>query len=43
MAGRLITFRTEKGGKVTQFEDFLEVKGISSKKLELLKQHFTLE
>jgi competence protein ComEA len=43
MAGRLITFRTEKGGKVKQFEDFLEVKGISSKKLEVLKQHFTLE
>ncbi len=43
MAGRLITFRSEKGGKVKQFEDFLEVKGISSKKLEVLKQYFTLE
>ena len=43
MAGRLITFRTEKGGKVEQFQDFLEVKGISNKKLEVLKQHFTLE
>ena len=43
MAGRLISFRTEKGGKVKQFEDFLEVKGISNKKLEVLKQHFTLE
>jgi len=43
MAQRLITFRTEKGGKVEQFQDFLEVKGISNKKLEVLKQHFTLE
>jgi competence protein ComEA len=43
MAGRLITFRSEKGGKVKQFEDFLEIKGISNKKLEVLKQHFTLE
>ncbi len=43
MAGRLITFRTEKGGNVKQFEDFLEVKGISSKKLEVLKQYLTLE
>ena len=43
MAGRLITFRAEKGGKVQQFQDFLEVKGISNKKLELLKQHLTLE
>ncbi|MEI8185185.1 MAG: helix-hairpin-helix domain-containing protein [Chlorobiaceae bacterium] len=43
MAGRLITFRTAKGGTVKQFEDFLEVKGISNKKLEVLKQYFTLE
>jgi competence protein ComEA len=43
MAGRLITFRSEQGGKVKQFEDFLEVKGISNKKLELMKQYFTLE
>lgn len=43
MAGRLITFRTSKGGKVENFQDFLEVKGISEKKLEVLKQHFTLE
>jgi competence protein ComEA len=43
MAGRLITFRTAKGGKVMQFQDFLEVKGVGKKKLELLKKHFTLE
>jgi len=43
MASRLITFRTEKGGKVSQFQDFLEVKGISNKKLEVLKKYFTLE
>ncbi|MEI7787236.1 MAG: helix-hairpin-helix domain-containing protein [Chlorobiaceae bacterium] len=43
MAARLIALRTEKGGKVEQFQDFLEVKGISEKKLEVLKQHFTLE
>lgn len=43
MAKRLITFRTEKGGKVMQFQDFLEVKGIGKKKLEFLKKHFTLE
>lgn len=43
MAGRLITFRKEKGGRVENFQDFLEVKGIGKKKLELLKKHFTLE
>jgi competence protein ComEA len=43
MAGRLITFRTAKGGKVMQFQEFLEVKGIGKKKLELLQKHFTLE
>ncbi|TLU88295.1 MAG: helix-hairpin-helix domain-containing protein [Chlorobium sp.] len=43
MAGRLIAFRKEKGGRVEQFQDFLEVKGIGKKKLELLKKHFTLE
>jgi competence protein ComEA len=43
MAKKLIAFRTEKGGKVKQFDDFLEVKGIGKKKLELLKKHLTLE
>ncbi|WP_076792110.1 helix-hairpin-helix domain-containing protein [Chlorobium sp. KB01] len=43
MAGRLIAFRASKGGKVTQFQDFLDVKGIGKKKLEVLKKHFTLE
>ncbi|NTU57359.1 MAG: helix-hairpin-helix domain-containing protein [Chlorobiaceae bacterium] len=43
MAKKLITFRAEKGGKVKQFDDFLEVKGIGKKKLEVLKQHLTLE
>jgi len=43
MAGRLIAFRASKGGKVTQFQEFLDVKGIGKKKLEVLKKHFTLE
>ena len=43
MAERLVTFRKAKGGKVQQFQDFLEVKGIGKKKLEFLKKYFTLE
>lgn len=43
IAKRLIVFRMEKGGKVRQFDDFLEVKGIGKKKLEVLKKHLTLE
>lgn len=43
MAGRLIAFRASKGGRVTQFQEFLDVKGIGKKKLEVLKKHFTLE
>jgi competence protein ComEA len=43
MAERLVTFRKAKGGKVQQFQDFLEVKGIGKKKLESLKKYFTLE
>lgn len=43
IAKRLIAFRTEKGGKVRQFDDFLDVKGIGRKKLEVLKKHLTLE
>jgi len=43
MAERLITFRTEKGGKVHDFQEFLEVKGVGEKKLEFLKKYFTLE
>ncbi|NTV16074.1 MAG: helix-hairpin-helix domain-containing protein [Chlorobiaceae bacterium] len=43
MAERLIAFRSKKGGKVQQFEDFLAVKGIGKKKLESLKKYFTLE
>lgn len=43
IAKRLIGFRTEKGGKVRQFDDFLDVKGIGRKKLEVLKKHLTLE
>ena len=42
MARRLIEFRKQKGGKVEHFNDFLEVKGIGKKKLELLQQHLTL-
>lgn len=43
MAQRLMKFRHAKGGKVQQFDDFLEVKGIGKKKLEVLKKHLTLE
>jgi competence protein ComEA len=43
IARQLIAFRTEKGGKVRQFDDFLDVKGIGKKKLEVLKKHLTLE
>jgi competence protein ComEA len=43
MAERLITFRTTKGGKVHEFQEFLEVKGVGEKKLEFLKKYFTLE
>jgi competence protein ComEA len=43
MAERLVTFRKEKGGKVTQYQDFLQVKGIGKKKLESLKKYFILE
>ena len=43
IAKQLIAFRAEKGGKVRQFDDFLEVKGIGKKKLEVLKKHLTLE
>ncbi|MFZ4524302.1 MAG: ComEA family DNA-binding protein [Chlorobium sp.] len=43
MAERLITFRTTKGGKVHDFQEFLEVKGVGEKKLEFLKKYFTLE
>ncbi|MBZ4220563.1 MAG: helix-hairpin-helix domain-containing protein [Chlorobium sp.] len=43
MAERLVTFRKEKGGKVKQYQDFLQVKGIGKKKLESLKKYFILE
>ena len=43
MAERLVTFRKSKGGKVLQFQDFLDVKGIGKKKLESLKKYFILE
>jgi len=43
MARRLIEFRKQKGGKVEHFNDFLKVKGIGKKKLELLQQHLTLD
>ncbi len=43
MAAKLVAFRTSKGGKVKDFEEFLEVQGVGRKKLELLKKHFTLE
>ncbi len=43
MAKRLIAFRTAKGGKVSQFQEFLEVEGVGQQKLDLLKKHFTLE
>lgn len=43
MAERLIAFRAQKGGMVKEFRDFLAVKGIGQKKLEILKKHFILE
>ncbi|NTW54351.1 MAG: helix-hairpin-helix domain-containing protein [Chlorobaculum sp.] len=43
MARRLIEFRKERGGKVEHFNDFLKVKGIGKKKLELLQKHLTLD
>jgi competence protein ComEA len=43
IARRLLSFRAEKGGKVRQFDDFLDVKGIGRKKLETLKKHLTLD
>ncbi|RXK89455.1 helix-hairpin-helix domain-containing protein [Chlorobaculum sp. 24CR] len=43
MARRLIEFRKQKGGKVDHFNDFLKVKGIGKKKLELLQKHLTLD
>jgi len=43
MAERLVTFRTSKGGKVMQFQDLLDVKGIGKKKLESFKKYFILE
>ncbi len=43
MAERLMTFRTSKGGKVHDFKELLEVKGVGEKKLEFLKKYFTLE
>lgn len=43
MARRLIEFRKQSGGKVEHFNDFLKVKGIGKKKLELLQQHLTLD
>lgn len=42
MAKRLIEFRKQNGGKVEHFNDFLKVKGIGKKKLELLQKHLTL-
>jgi len=43
MAERLIAFRKVKGGKVNDFQEFLEVKGVGDKKLEFLKKYFTLD
>jgi competence protein ComEA len=43
MAQKLVSFRKAKGGKIKQFDDFLEVRGIGRKKLDLLKKHLTLE
>ncbi|UWX57328.1 helix-hairpin-helix domain-containing protein [Chlorobaculum sp. MV4-Y] len=42
MAKRLIEFRKQNGGKVEHFNDFLKVKGVGKKKLELLQKHLTL-
>ncbi len=43
LAGRLISFRNTRNGKVERFTDFLEVKGIGRKRMETLEQHLILE
>jgi len=43
LAGRLITFRKSRKGKVEGFPDFLEVKGIGRKRMETLEQHLILD
>ncbi len=43
LAGRLIAFRQGKEGKIEQLSDLLEVKGIGSKKLEVLGEYLILE
>ncbi|TCD47858.1 helix-hairpin-helix domain-containing protein [Chlorobium sp. N1] len=43
MARRLIDFREKHGGSVDSYEKLLEVKGIGTKKLEILKKHLILE
>ncbi|ACF46959.1 ComEA-related protein [Prosthecochloris aestuarii DSM 271] len=43
LAGRLITFRKSRNGNIERFQDFLEVKGIGRKRLEILQQHLILQ
>ncbi|ABL66277.1 ComEA family DNA-binding protein [Chlorobium phaeobacteroides] len=43
MAKRLVAFRASKGGRVSNVEQLLEVKGIGKKKLEVLRKHLTME
>lgn len=43
LAGRLIAFRESKEEKVERFPDFLEVKGIGRKRMEILKRHLILD
>ncbi len=43
LADRLIAFRNSREGKVDRFEDFLEVTGIGTKRVETLKKHLILD
>ncbi len=43
LAGRLIEFRQSRNGNIERFQDFLEVKGIGTKRLDILQQHLTLQ
>jgi competence protein ComEA len=43
MAKRLVDFRKLKGGRISSFKELLEVKGIGTKKLDILKKHLTLD
>lgn len=43
MAERLIEFREKHGGSIDSYDTLLEVKGIGTKKLEIIRKHLILE